>query len=146
MIPFVYHDGGRILSGFIGHTRDCVVRSISIVSEKPYIEVYNEIKALIKVHERKGIKKRSSVRKGVYTRKAWFQEYMRKLGFDWVPTMQIGSGCKMHLHKDEVPEGKIIAVVSRHYVAIVDKVMYDTSDCSRRGTRCIYGYWKRKQG
>lgn len=64
-----------------------------------------------------------------------------RYGFKWVPTMQIGSGCKTHLRNDELPSGKIVARVSRHYVAVVDGIVHDTHDPSRDGSRCVFGYW-----
>jgi hypothetical protein len=62
------------------------------------------------------------------------------LGLRWVPTMQIGQGCKVHLRRDELPQkGRL--VLSRHAAAVIDGVLHDTYDCSRGGTRCVYGYW-----
>ena len=69
---------------------------------------------------------------------------MKELGFEWTATMQIGSGCKVHLKSDELPKGRLVCVVSRHYVSVIDGVINDTHDCSREGTRCVYGYWKLK--
>ncbi len=66
---------------------------------------------------------------------------MTALGFKFVPTMGIGTGCKVHLRDGELPMGRIIARVSRHYVAVIDGVLHDTYDASRGGTRCVYGYW-----
>jgi len=28
-------------------------------------------------------------------------------------------------------------------VAVIDGVINDTYDCSREGTRCVYGYWEK---
>jgi hypothetical protein len=67
---------------------------------------------------------------------------MKDLGFEWTPTMTIGSGCKVHLKADELPNGRIIANVSKHVVAVIDGVIYDTHDPSRNETRCVYGYWR----
>ena len=57
--------------------------------------------------------------------------------------MGIGTGCKVHLKKEELPTGKIIARVSRHICAVIDGVINDTYDCSREGTRCVYGYYRK---
>ena len=57
--------------------------------------------------------------------------------------MQIGSGCKVHLKAEELPKGRIIARVSKHYTTVIDGVLNDTYDCSRGETRCVYGYWKK---
>jgi hypothetical protein len=68
--------------------------------------------------------------------------YLKSLGWVWVPTMQVGSGCTVHLRADELPTGTIVARVSRHYCTVIDGVIHDTHDYSRGGTRCVYGYWK----
>jgi hypothetical protein len=67
--------------------------------------------------------------------------YIESLGWQWTPMMKIGSGCKVHLRADELPSGRIIARVTKHLVAVIDGVIHDTHDCSRGGTRCVYGYW-----
>lgn len=69
------------------------------------------------------------------------KKYLAALGWKWVATMGIGGGCKVHLKADELPSGTIICRVSRHYVAVVDGVINDTYDCSRGGTRCVYGHY-----
>jgi hypothetical protein len=67
---------------------------------------------------------------------------MKQLGWMWTPTMQIGSGCTVHLRADELPPGRLVVSVSKHLTAVIDGVIHDTHDCSRRGTRCVYGYWQ----
>jgi hypothetical protein len=57
--------------------------------------------------------------------------------------MAVGSGCKVHLRADELPSGRLIVRVSHHFAAVIDGVIHDTHDCSRGGTRCVYGYWVR---
>ena len=55
--------------------------------------------------------------------------------------MAIGQGCKVHLRADELPTGRLIVAVSKHITAVIDGVIHDTHDCSRSGTRCVYGYF-----
>ena len=55
--------------------------------------------------------------------------------------MFIGQGCKVHLKKDELPSGILIVSCSKHITVVKDGFLHDTYDCSRRGTRCVYGYW-----
>jgi len=57
--------------------------------------------------------------------------------------MKIGSGCKVHLSSNELPDGRLIVKVSKHITAVIDGVLNDTYDCSRNGTRCVYGYFKK---
>jgi hypothetical protein len=56
--------------------------------------------------------------------------------------MLIGQGCKVHLRSDELPSGRLIVRVSGHITSMIDGVLHDTYDCSRNGTRCVYGYYK----
>jgi len=60
--------------------------------------------------------------------------------------MFIGSGCRVHLRSKELPMGTLIVSVSKHLTTVIDGVINDTHDCSRDGTRCVYGYWYRKGG
>ena len=78
---------------------------------------------------------------GINTNRLWFKRYMEGLGFRWTPTMHVGQGCKVHLVAEELPAGRLVASVSRHYVAVIDGVIRDLTDPSRGGTRCVYGYW-----
>jgi hypothetical protein len=145
----VIHDGGRTDAGFKGKkVGDCVARAISIASGRPYSEVYDRL-AEGNQNQRRSHRERISkartgkrtAQHGIYTRRQWFKDYMRELGFVWVPTMSIGTGCKVHLHPDELPKGRIVARVSRHLVAVIDGVIHDTYDSTRGGERCVYGYW-----
>lgn len=140
---WVYDDGGRKDAGYEGKIGDCVTRSISIATEMPYQEVYDSLNRLAQ-KERRGKRKRkiSNARTGVY--KSTSSRYLKSLGWEWTPTMFIGQGCKVHLRKEELPMGRLIVQVSRHKVAVIDGVIHDTYDCSRRGKRCVYGYWRKK--
>lgn len=143
---FQFNDGGR--SGYFkGTGGDCVTRAIAIAGGKDYKEIYDRL-AVENQKQRKGKydRKRSAAGKqtalhGISTRRKWFKDYMSELGFRWVPTMLIGQGCKVHLKADELPSGKLVCAVSKHYVAVIDGVINDTYDCSRDGTRCVYGYY-----
>lgn len=142
---FVYDDGGRKAAGFKGEAQDCVCRAISIAAEIPYRDVYNLINEFAR-HENVGVNKghkRSNARTGVY--KPLIREIMASLGWTWVPTMFVGSGCQVHLKRSELPPGRLVVNVSRHSVAFIDGVIHDTHDCSRGGTRCVYGYFIKKE-
>lgn len=149
-MPFVEDDGGRASAGYKGSARDCVARAIAIASGLPYAEVY---KSLAKgVGEQRG-SKGASARNGVQTDRKWFKDYMVALGFEWTATMRPGQGCRVHLLRGELPSGRLVVSVSKHYTAVVDGVIYDTADPQRssvivdtRGKRlshrCVYGYWR----
>ncbi len=141
-ISFVQNDGGRAVAGFRGNCGDCGVRAVAIVADVPYLEVYKlgqQLKDTVKLPKRKRATKHKSVRDGLH--KEVMDKLMEHYGFVWVPTMQIGSGCKVHLHQDELPAGRIVCRLSKHYCAVIHGELHDTYDCSREGTRCVYGYW-----
>lgn len=139
-MEFKYNDGGRAEAGFKGTTGDCVCRAIAIATEKPYREIYDLINEFAK-SERTGKRKKgkSNARTGVY--KGTIMKVMNHLGWKWIPTMTIGSGCKVHLREEELPKGRIVCSLSKHETAVIDGVLNDTYDCSRDGTRCVYGYF-----
>ncbi len=144
-----YDDGGREAAGYKGSTRDCAARAIAIACELDYREVYdalniarlNPVKATTKTRRKLA---NSSAHTGIHRRTS--QQFLEDLGWTWVPTMQVGSGCQVHLKADELPDGKIICKVSRHLVAVIEGVIHDTHDSSvsRRsgpGKRCVYGIY-----
>lgn len=174
MITHIYNDGGRKAAGFKGSAGDCVARAIAIVARRDYATVYAELAAinsklrLTTSRKRRHGNKRSA-RNGIYTTTVPFKRYMEGLGFRWVPTMKIGQGCKVHLVADELPNGRIICKLSRHFTAVIDGVVHDTYNPARGpswtfepdtgqplrenqgrnqngvwtevGERCVYGYW-----
>ena len=121
------------------------MRSIAIATGLPYQQIYDLVNGAA-VYERTGTRKRgkSNARTGVY--KTSIKRVMKSLGWVWTPTMQIGSGCTVHLRADELPSGRLVVSVSNHLTAVIDGVIYDTHDPSRRGTRCVYGYWRPGEG
>ena len=145
MIRFVRDDGGRSSSGFTGKAGDCVARSIAITTGLPYHKIYADLSwinaTMPKTRGRKTAGVHSAAN-GIYTESVLFKRYMMRLGFTWYPTMTIGSGCRVHLRESELPKGRIIARVSKHYAAVIDGILHDTFNCSRGGKRCVYGYWK----
>jgi hypothetical protein len=141
-VRFQFNDGGRKAAGYQGKTGDCVCRSTAIATKMPYAYVYmllNEQAQQQRISKRQP--KRGSARTGIY--KTTIKRIMEMLGWKWTPTMHIGSGCKVHLRDGELPMGRLVVSVSKHMVAVVDGVIQDTHDCSRRGTRCVYGYWSK---
>ena len=139
-MKWVYDDGGRSKYFKAEKVGDCVCRAISIATGEDYKVIYDRINELSK-SERKGKKKKgtSTARNGVY--KTTRVKILEELGWVWHPTMAIGSGCKVHLMSDELPNGTLIVKVSNHLTCVKDGVLYDTYDCSRDGTRCVYGYY-----
>jgi len=154
-MKFVFDDGGRATAGFKGATGDCVVRAVAIATKQPYQKVYDALSEGCRT-QRMGKRKtrKQSARAGVNVRRKWFKDYMRSIGWQWTPTMQIGSGCKVHLTDGELPIDRLIVALSGHYTAVIDRVIHDIYNPCRRtyeynafgeligkDTRCVYGYW-----
>jgi hypothetical protein len=147
MLGFQFNDGGRQAVGFKGGAGDCVVRAIAIAAQLPYLQVYEDLHAantayadqrndkLARRLNAKGASPRNGNHRNV------FHDYIVRHGFDWVPTMQIGTGCQVHLLANELPLGRLIVKVSKHLTAVIDGVICDTHNPSRGGTRCVYGYY-----
>jgi hypothetical protein len=175
-MEYVYDDGGRAAAGYKGGAGDCVARSVAIASGLPYAEVYARLAkgegSQRASKKTRGKKRVATARDGISVTRKWFKDYMIGLGFVWVPTMRIGSGCKVHLDAEELPAGRLVVAVSKHYTAVIDGVIHDTFNPSERAAtiyppetptnnlpasaellengngwvyqpkRCVYGYWK----
>ncbi len=163
-MQFQYNDGGRQETGRKGSAGDCVARSIAIVSGLDYDYVYKELAngrgtECLWRRDTAGtpqkVSRSRSARNGINTKSKWFKEWMVQHGFEWTPTMQIGVGCKVHLADGELPDGRLVVAVSKHYTAVIDGVINDTFDPQRSvmwygadgkldrvSERCVYGYWR----
>jgi hypothetical protein len=152
----VYDDGGREAAGFKA-SKDCVVRAIALVMERDYAEIYHIMEQrnhkwlqttrqrwirMMRKRDPKKVLKMAHPKTGTY--KESYHDWILDQGYEWVPTMKIGSGCTVHLAAGELPMGRLIVVVSRHLTAVIDGVVHDTHDCTRRGTRCVYGYYVKR--
>jgi hypothetical protein len=163
-----YHDGGRS-QYFKGTGNDCVARAIAIAGQLDYKEVYDMLAAGNKGQRKSKFKSKSRTDKrtalhGINTRRVWFRQLMKRIGFSWIATMHVGQGCKTHLCASELPAGRLVVAVSGHYTAVIDGVVHDTWNPSRikkeryngqqlksnqwvgggylyTETRCVYGYW-----
>ena len=139
---YQYNDGGRKAAGYKGTTGDCVARAVAIASGLPYSEVYAVLaEGTGSQRAGKAGKRSASARNGINVGRKWFKDYMTSIGFVWVPTMGIGTGCKVHLNADELPKGRLIVSVSKHYTTLIDGVINDLYNPDRGGKRCVYGYW-----
>lgn len=131
-MPVLITDGGRAAAGFKGRARDCAARAIAIAVQIPYADAYQLVNQAA-AGERSSAKRRgrkSSARTGVFG--PTMRKVMAGLGWTWVPTMTIGSGCTVHLVASELPAGRIIVALSRHYCAVIDGVVHDTYDPNDR--------------
>ena len=144
-LPWVYDDGGRTAAGFEPAPGDCVARAITIATGRWYGEVHAALNMV--AEDFRGPKLTGRWRPaddGIY-RHEHDTLLLGVYHWQWTPTMSIGSGCRFHLAVGELPDGPVIARVSKHLTAIIDGVVHDTSDPTRGGTRCVYGFYTPKQ-
>lgn len=129
---FVYSDGGRSKYFKAKNVGDCGVRAVALATGRDYKEVYLALKKL---------NHGKSCRNG--TPRDVVKKYMASAGWKWHPTMGIGTGCQIHMRESELPRGTLLLSLSGHYTCVKDWTIYDLYDCSRDGSRCVYGYWAR---
>ena len=135
LMEYIYNDGGRS-KYFKGKAEDCVCRAISIASNRDYKEVYESLKKAL-----------GTPRNGVFTTNKAFKDWMVANGFVWTPCSGIGVKTSVHFIEGELPKGRLVCSVAKHYVAVVDDKVYDTWDSrynSFNEVRRIYGYWEYK--
>jgi hypothetical protein len=118
------------------------VRAIAIATERPYAELYAEL-AEVAQDERPSKRRRGQSHPRTGMHRVTVRDYLEAHGWTWVPTMGIGTGCRVHLRDGELPMGRLVVAVSRHYTAVIDGVIRDRFDPSRAGTRCVYGYFRK---
>lgn len=134
-MKYQFNEGGRWMAGYKNTAGDCVVRAISIATEIPYKEVYNELMYLMNQTNKAGWKK-SSPREGVPN--AVSDYFLKQLGFKY---MEIGKDAGVAFMDGVLPQGRLIVRLHRHLVAVIDGVLNDTYDSSKDGTNLILGYY-----
>ncbi len=113
-MDFVWNDGGRAASGFVGTTGDCVARSIAIATGTAYRDVYDQL----------GAAAAKSPRQGVATEIA--AKYLEQRG--WKQSQGNGLTFQTPL----LPEGVVVVHLSKrnglcnHLCAVIDQVVHDT--------------------
>lgn len=156
MTVHTFHDGGRAAAGYKGRTGDCGVRALAIAvfgaDTSDDAEAYRRAVDLVLRYSKTERKKRrksakasrSTTRTGIYgktMRRIMADPEIAARGWRWRATMAIGGGCTTHLRADELPAGRLLVVVSKHFTTVIDGVIHDTYDPSRGGDRCVYGFW-----
>lgn len=155
-MEFNYNDGGRSKYFKADNVGDCVTRAIAIATGKDYLEIYNRLNEMAKRESTKRHRghKRSQARNGVF--KETWKRYLKEIGWVHHSTCEVGSrNEKLKFVDGALPQkGRIIVQLSKHLTCLVDGVINDTYDCSRKEyydresgdlmvneERCVYGYW-----
>tara|TARA_Y100000114_G_C11623382_1_gene260741 strand:- start:173 stop:592 length:420 start_codon:yes stop_codon:yes gene_type:complete len=128
MTNFIKTDGGRADAGFKGSTGDCAVRAMAVALEADYKACYEE---LAQAHKDRTGKK--TCRQGIY--KETLSEVLGRHGWVWHPAP------KFHGRKaraSDMPSGRVIVRMSKHYAAVIDGTVYDSWNCTHK---MVYGFW-----
>ena len=131
MKNYIYDDGGRAKSGRKGVAGDCGCRAMAIATGIPYDECY---KLLSRANHQAGGKR--SARNGVY--KWVYEEVLQDIGWVWCKAPKFEGRKAYHY---DMPEEAVIGRMAGHYCAIINGVVHDSWDSTRK---MIYGYWKKK--
>ena len=128
MASFVYNDGGRSEAGFKTQT-DCGIRAVAIACDISY----KDARGILKKAAKNGKQGNGQIANGIY--KEDLNTALETLGFKWSPAPKFEGRKAKHY---DLPKGKVIARMSKHFVAVIDNVIHDTWDSSEK---MVYGYW-----
>jgi hypothetical protein len=148
-VDWVYDDGGRAEARIRTRARsDCAVRAIAIAVQKPYREVYEALSAAMCAHAMTAAYSGGAEASEVYRRQAKggfnvargcpdevARAYLEGFGWFYTPA----KNRRVPLLQYDLPAGRIIVAVHRHFVAVIDGVIHDTGDIAR--LRCVHGYY-----
>lgn len=115
-MKWIYNDGGRSFYYKASNVRDCVCRAIAIANDEDYKVVYNALKRL---------NNNVSPRDGLY--ESVYSKLLKSWGWKCISC----ENKNIHLKEDELPDGIIICKIEGHLVAVKDKIVYDTWDCTK---------------
>src|SRR5262249_44765909 len=122
---------------------DCVVRAIAIATEKPYAEVRKALLARVARYARQYPRSRHAdaikrSKKGGYNEQPVFCGYLKSLGWQHIKPKE-----DAYLRADMLPGGRLVGLVSRHAVAVIDGVIHDNWDSGGRSGRVrVESYWR----
>lgn len=142
-MEFIYSSGGREKYYRVIKVGDCVTRAIANATGKDYKDVYDTVNSYAARERKIRGRARSSARDGVNS--DTIRRILKDMGWRWISTMHIGKGCQVHLNEEELPSGILIVRISKHLTCVKDGKLYDTYNCTRDGTRCVYGYFVKEE-
>lgn len=125
---YKHDDGGRSAAGMKGKC-DCGIRAVAIACQLSYLDA----RKLLKDYASTGKQGNRAVARGIY--KDDMDAALRSLGWRWQPAPKL-SGRKARYF--DLPQGRLIARMARHYAAVIDGVLRDDWDSSNK---MVYGYW-----
>ncbi|MCC9656022.1 DUF2786 domain-containing protein [Rhodopirellula halodulae] len=127
---FIWNDGGRSTSGFVGLAGDCVTRAIAIATGLNYRDVYNSL----------GKAANKTVRNGVACSVG--DDFLRQRGWNVEP------GGDLPFQMEHLPRGVVVTHLEKrdsrrggHFCCVIDHEIHDTWNPMDDGDYVIVGYW-----
>ena len=123
---WIYNDGGRAEFGSVATAGDCACRAIAIATGTPYGEVYRGLTEIGGRTPRNGTARVAST------------QYLESRGWR-VHTFDEPSRIAI----EHLPMGRMVLILERHMVAVIDRVIHDTYDprstasWTSSGTTCV---------
>lgn len=127
-MAYIFDDGGRAAAGYKGTAGDCGARAMAIALQIEYKQAYSEI-----AEANKSLGYGKSARNGVH--KDTLGAILARHGYRWYPAPKF-VGRKAYAA--DMPKGRVIARMSKHFAAVIDGVVHDTFDSTYK---MVYGYW-----
>jgi len=127
-MTYIYNDGGRAKAGFKTQT-DCGIRAMAITCGISY----KDARKYLKESSKKGRLGSGAISGGIY--KEDFDQALSQFGFKWKSAPKL-EGRKARYF--DLPKGKVVARMAKHFVAVIDGQINDTWNCS---DKMVYGYW-----
>lgn len=134
MTKVIITDGGRAEAGYKGTANDCVTRAFAIATGLPYQVAYDELRRFLS-NCFEGGSPRSGVSMEVTRR------FYGRMGWKFVDTMMVGGGKKFTI--DDLPSGKVIALLDHHVSVVIDGTIHDAYDPTVDGNDSVLGYWSK---
>lgn len=128
-MDFVWSDGGRAASGFIGLTGDCVTRSVAIATGTAYRDVYSALGAQCEKSPRSGVP--VTIAATYLAEKGWKQTDCVEQPFECTA----------------LPLGVVIVYIagererSSHFCTVIDHVVHDTWNPADDDFYRVISYW-----
>lgn len=127
-MAYIYTDGGRAEAGMKTKT-DCGIRAMAIACNIPYTEARKVLKEVSK----NGKMGSAAIARGIY--KEDMEAALSKYGFVRKSAPKI-EGRKARYY--DLPKGRIVAHMAKHFAAVVDGNLCDAWDSSGK---MVYDYW-----
>lgn len=131
IIQFIQTDAGRSLSKRKKQTNDCVIRAISIVTNRSYDEIYDEFKILGR-------------KCGRGTKKMIWKPYLENIGGIKTSFPAVKGFKRMNLISflESYKNGKWIIQHAGHIFPVINGIVYDNTQPNPY--KCIYSAWEFK--